>query len=158
MNQTEKAKKLQEIIGYKFNDPNVLAEATTRRAFLNENPSQEDECMDPLATLGDAVLDAITVNRLYDQGVRTKGELTIFKSKEVKRERTRVFAENHHLNEYIQWGNGELVQKNWMLGDKALDTVTEALIGAVFFDAQERGMNGMTVVKDLLDRMDFFQK
>ena len=147
---------LEQLIGYTFHNKKILSEATTRRAFLNENPSQEEECMDPLATLGDAVLDAVAVYRLYGNGKRTKGALTECKSLQVKRKRTRAFAEQHHLHKYIQWGKGELKQKNWTTGDKALDTVTEALIGAVYLDAQKRGMNGMKVMNDLLERMGFF--
>ena len=48
---------LQNKIRYTFHYPEILKEAQTRRAFHNENP--ETEFMDPLATLGDAVLDTI---------------------------------------------------------------------------------------------------
>lgn len=156
MTEIRSAQDLENYIGYTFNDPKILKDARTRRAFLNENPSQNEECMDPLATLGDAVLDAVVVHWLYEKEKRTKGDLTECKNLQVKRKRTRAFAEQHKLNEYIQWGKGELKQKNWTTGDKALDTVTEALIGAVYLDAQKRGMNGMKVVKDMLERMAFF--
>jgi hypothetical protein len=44
---------------------------------------------------------------------------------------------SHNLHEYIPWGQGELKQNNWTLGHKAFDTVTEALIGAMFLDAPD---------------------
>ena len=156
MTEIASARELEKDIGYTFHDPTILAEARTRKAFLNDNPSLNDDCMDPLATLGDAVLDAVAVYRLYENGERTKRKLTECKSLQVKRKRTRAFAEQHQLHKYIQWGKGELLQKNWTQGDKALDTVTEALIGAVYLDAQRNGMNGMTVVNDMLERMKFF--
>ena len=156
MTEIRSAQDLENYIEYTFDDPKILKDARTRRAFRNENPSPDEECMDPLATLGDAVLDAVVIYRLYERGKRSKGDLTECKSLQVKRKRTRAFAEQHKLNEYIQWGKGELKQKNWTSGDKALDTVTEALIGAVYLDAQKRGMNGMKVVKDMLERMGFF--
>jgi ribonuclease III len=147
---------LQDLIKYYFANPTVLEEARTRKAFCNENPSENEECMDPLATLGDAVLDAVVIYRLYEKGKRSKRDLTESKSLQVKRKRTRAFAEHHQLHKYIQWGKGEFEQKNWEQGDKALDTVTEALIGAVYLDAQKRGCNGTIVVKEMLERMDFF--
>jgi ribonuclease-3 len=147
---------LETKIGYAFHDKTILADARIRRAFLNEHPERNDECMDPLATLGDAVLDTVVVYRLYEKRKRTKGDLTEYKNHQVKRKRTRAFAEKHHLNEFIQWGKGELQQKNWTKGDKALDTVAEALIGAVYIDAQKRGLNGMTIVREMLDRLEFF--
>jgi ribonuclease-3 len=156
MTEILSAQDLEKLIEYTFHDPKILEDARTRRAFQNENPSQNEECMDPLATLGDAVLDTVAVYGLYEKGKQTKRELTECKSLQVKRKRTRAFADQHHLHKYIQWGQGELKQKHWTTGDKALDTVTEALIGAVYLDAQKRGMNGMKVVKDMLERMGFF--
>lgn len=156
MTEITPAQDLEKYIGYTFHDPAILEEARTRRAFRNENPKINEEYMDPLATLGDAVLDAVAVYQLYENGERTKQKLTDYKSLQVKRSRTRAFAENHHLHKYIQWGKGELLQKNWTQGDKALDTVTEALIGAVYLDAQRRGMNGMTVVVQMLERLKYF--
>jgi hypothetical protein len=81
----------ERFIEYTFRNKKILAEATTRRAFLNENPAQ-DECMDPLATLGDAVLDTIVVLQLYEEGERTKGALTQNKIDQVKRLKTQAFA------------------------------------------------------------------
>jgi ribonuclease-3 len=156
MTEILSAQDLEKLIEYKFLDPTILEEALTRRAFRNENPSPNEKCMDLLATLGDAVLDAVVICRLYENGNLTKGELTECKKLYVERKRTQAFAEDHKLSEYIQWGKGELMQKNWTQGNKALDTVTEALIGAVYLDAQRRGMNGMIVVEMILERMDFF--
>ena len=145
---------LENLIRYDFRDKKILEEARTRRAFQNENQSSA-EFMDPLATIGDAVLDLVAVCLHYERGIQTKDELTKQKISEVKRERTRAFAEKNKLHEYILWGKGESLQENWR-SDKALDAVTEALIGAVFLDAQRNGKNGLTVVKDMLERMDFF--
>jgi|GEM_PF-273405 len=145
---------LEILIGYDFNDKKILDDARTRRAFQNDVQSSVD-FMDPLATLGDAVLDLVAIYLHYDGETQTSGELTKQKISEVNRERTRVFAERHNLRTYILWGKGESLQESWK-SDKALDAVTEALIGAVFLDAQRNGKNGMTVVKEMLERMDFF--
>jgi ribonuclease III len=147
---------LEKHINYKFHDPKILEEARTRKAYHNENPDAAEEFMDPLATLGDAVLDTIVIFKLYEDGVKEKGKLTIEKILSVKRENTRAFAEKIGLEKYILWGKGEDLDEIWNKGDKALDTVTEALIGAVYLDAQKRGLNGITVVKDMLERLKFF--
>jgi ribonuclease-3 len=158
MTQIRSAKDLEKFIDYEFNNPKILDEARRRKAFLNENPSQDDECMDPLATLGDAVLDTIVILQLYKEGKRTKQELTEGKILQVKRERTRAFAHDHDLHEYIQWGEGELKQKHWTQGNKALDTVTEALIGAIFLDAENRRCDGLKTVQKFLEAKNFFEK
>lgn len=151
----------QKIIGYTFKDPEILKEAQTRRAFHNENP--EAEFMDALATLGDAILDAVVICRLYEKGEREKGKLTQKKELAVKREKTRKFAKDNNLGKYIQWGKGEAADETCKDSTRALDTVTEALIGAVYLDAEKnyrasekRGDNGMTAVREMLERMNFF--
>jgi hypothetical protein len=58
--------------------------------------------------------------------------------------------------EYVHWGKGDDKNEVPAKGAKALDTVTEALIGAVYLDTQNRGCNAMTVVMEMLARMDYF--
>jgi dsRNA-specific ribonuclease len=58
------AEDLQDFIDYVFHDKKILAEALRRRSYTNEHIEEKLECMDPLATLGDAVLDTIAVMRL----------------------------------------------------------------------------------------------
>jgi ribonuclease-3 len=146
---------LQQYIGYPFNDPDILDEALTRRAYQNENPKQK-KYMNALATLGDAILDAVVISRLYDQGERDQGKLTQKKVHAVKREKTRKFAKDHNLGDYIQWGKGEAADEICKDSVRALDTVTEALIGAVYLDAEKNGDNGMIVVRDMLEKLGFF--
>jgi dsRNA-specific ribonuclease len=147
---------LQNLIKYYFANQEILEKSLTRRAYLSDLQICLDENMDPLATLGDAILDAVAINRLYEKGVREKGKLTEFKNEQTKRERTMAFAEKHDLQSYVEWSKGEGQDEVWIKGPKALDTVTEALIGAVYLDAQKRGCNGMIVVREMLERMHFF--
>ena len=51
---------------------------------------------------------------------------------------------------------GEKKNEEWIKGDQALDTVFEALIGAVFLDAQEHHGNGMIIVKKILEKLGYF--
>jgi ribonuclease-3 len=151
----------QKYIGYEFNDPDILKEAQTRRAFNNEKP--DAEYMDALATLGDAVLDTVVIFRLYENGEREKGKLTQKKELNVKREKTRKFAKDNNLGQYIHWGKGESADETCKDSARALDTVTEALIGAVYLDAEKQylaagksGEHGMCTVRKMLERMKFF--
>ena len=146
----------EDSIGYTFRNKKILTEAITRRAFLNESPSKNDECMDPLALLGDAVLDTISILKLYESGIRTPKDLSESKSDQVKHEKTRAFFNQHNLQNFIFWSEGEKKQRVWEKGFEAPDAVAEALIGAIFLDAERRGWNGMTVVNDMLERMNFF--
>jgi ribonuclease-3 len=148
---------LEKFLDYSFRKQKILEEARRRKAYTNEHSEERMECMDPLATLGDAVLDTIVVMKLYEEGYRSKGKITEKKIEQVKHERTRAFAENHDLGEYILWGKGEYEQMDTLRKGKAFDAVTEALIGAVFLDAEKRGMNGLKIVQEFLERKNFFK-
>ena len=148
---------LEDFIGYPFVEKEIIEEALRRRAYVNEHKNEKTECMDPLATLGDAVLDTIVVSKLYEAGYRSKGKITEKKISQVKHEKTRAFAEKHKLGEYVLWGSGEYQQMDSIRKGKAFDAVTEALIGAIFLDAQKNGKNGLLIVKEFLERKQFFK-
>ena len=148
---------VQQVIGYEFQDPKILEAALTRRAFLNENLSDLENFMNPLATLGDAILAAVVVYRSYNDGNKLDTEsLTTEKILKGNRKNTRIFAEKYELQKYVRWGKGEKQDECWNKGDKALDTVFEALIGGVFLDSQRKENNGFTEVEKMLDRLEFF--
>jgi hypothetical protein len=148
---------LEKIIGYTFRDRQILTTATTRRAFLNDLQYNSNECLEPLATLGDAILDVVAMNRLYKTGGKSEGDLSQEKSEQVKRLRTRAFFHDHNLQDYIRWGNVEYNKRIWESGDEAPDAVTEALIGAIFLDAEQRGKNGLKTVREFLETKKFFE-
>ena len=158
MTEAEPIQKLEDLIGYKFKDNDVLEKARTRIAFLNDQQKMDEEkSMGPLATVGDAVLSCVVACKLYNEKNRTKQKITELRSKEVRRERTRDFAEKHKLGQFVWWGKGEEKLDVKTKGTKAYDAVTEALIGAVFLDTQNQGLNGINKVERMLDKLKFFE-
>jgi len=113
--------------------------------------------MKPLATLGDAVLDLIVINRLYKVGERNEGQLSQDKEKEVKKQKTCALAKRLHYENYVRWGKGEKKAKSWNSGPETFDTCIEALIGAVFLDAQRCRKNGLKYAEKMLERLHFFE-
>jgi ribonuclease-3 len=154
MNENFSPEDLEKLIGYRFQNRVILDAALTRRAYVNEHPDTK-ECMDLLATVGDAILDSVAAYRLYEGGTRDPGKLTTERSEEVKRGKTRRFAEKNHLGDFVNWGKGEKQDDVGAKGTKAYDAVTEALIAAVFLDAQEHGLNGIEEVGKMLDKLNF---
>jgi len=149
-------RELQDRIGYTFHNKKILETALTRKMYLNEREDTKSECMKPLSTVGDAILGAATVTWLYKSGTRDSGTLTKERSRKVKREMTRAKAERLELECYVHWGQGEEGDEIWKTGTRAFDTAFEALIGAVFLDAQETDGNGLEVVEKMLDNLNFF--
>ena len=148
--------KLETRLGFTIKDRTILDAALTRQAYINENPTAGNDCMDPLATVGDAVLGAVVATRLYESGIRDKGTLTSEKIRGVNRDRTRAFAEKFQLHEFIRWGKGEEKNKVWEQGSQAFDAAFEALIGAVFLDTRRQGKDGLAAVQVLLEGLKFF--
>ncbi|MGA9087126.1 MAG: ribonuclease III domain-containing protein [Methanoregula sp.] len=157
MDERKSPEDLQKQIGYTFRDETLLEDALTRQSYINDNHIARKDCMDPLATVGDAVLGALVVYRLYENGERDKGTLTADKIRGVNRDKTRAFAEKFHLEQYIRWGKGEEKNKVWSQGNQAFDTAFEALIGAVFLDTQNQGLNGIKEVERMLGKLNFFE-
>lgn len=153
-----KSDKFEQFIGYTFHNKKILSKAITRRSFLNDLHLPQNNCMEPLSTLGDAVLDLVVIKRLYNDKGKTEADISIEKSEQVKRQRTQAFFFKYQLFEFIRWGKGESGQKIWEKGDEAPDTATEALIGAIFLDAQNCGENGLQIVQDFLESKKFFEK
>lgn len=148
---------LENLIHYTFKDEDVIEKARTRIAFLNDQKKcDEKNSMGPIATLGDAVLSCVVAYKLYNENNQTKQKITELRSEQVRRERTKACAEKNNLGEFVFWGKGEKHENVAAKGSKAYDTVTEALIGAVFLDAQNQGLNGIEIVGNMLERMKFF--
>jgi ribonuclease-3 len=156
MDERNSPKDLQKQIGYTFRDETLLEDALLRQSYINDNHIARKDCMDPLATVGDAVLGALVVSRLYEMGERDKGTLTTDKIRGVNRDKTRAFAEKFQLQQYIRWGKGEEKNQIWLQGTQAFDTAFEALVGAVFLDAQRSGGNALVAVEQWLDSLKFF--
>jgi dsRNA-specific ribonuclease len=145
---------LQDLIGYRFHNGKILEDAITGRA--GEMPSMKKGCAEPLAAVGDAVLDAIVTCRLYEEMTQDTGEVTVQKPEDVKRDRTRSFAEKHQLMRYVQGDRVMTREEVWTTGIRQNDMVTETLVGAVFVDAEQHGRNGFIVVKKVLDDLGYF--
>jgi len=157
MTEAKSIAELESLIHYKFKENDVIEKARTRLAFLNDQKKcDENNSMGPIATLGDAVLSCVVAYKLYNENNQTKQKITELRSEHVRRERTKACAEKNNLGEFVFWGKGEKHENVAAKGTKAYDTVTEALIGAVFLDAQNQGLNGIEIVGNMLDYLNFF--
>ena len=67
--RSENVKALEEAIGYRFRDPELLTAALTHSSYSNERKSKgiEIECNERLEFLGDSVLSIITSTYLYGE-------------------------------------------------------------------------------------------
>lgn len=123
----------EQLIGYKFNNPNLLERALTHSSYNKEkNTKHQDN--ERLEFLGDTFFDAIVSAELFKmmKGV-TEGKLTKTRALVVCENSLAKSARKLGLGQYIYIGHGEEVgggrDKDSILAD-----AMEAVIGAIYLD------------------------
>lgn len=127
-------KRLEELLGVKFNNPSLLKQALVHDSYLNENPGFPLNSNERLEFLGDAILGYIVAEQLYDLFPdMTEGKLTAFRSYLVCQETLSRLANLLNLGEYLLLGQGEA--KGGGRGRPTnLARAMEAVIGAIALD------------------------
>ena len=123
--------KLQEILGVKFNNVNLLKEALTHPSYANENNCPHNQ---RLEYLGDAVIELAMSTYLYNK-YRTfdEGDMTKRRAQSVCEEALVIYAEKINLSEFMLLGHGEELKGGRNRGSLIADTF-EAVLGAVYVD------------------------
>lgn len=137
---TPKLAKLENLIGHKFQDMNLLERAVTHRSWAYENlPGATDEQVretenESMEFVGDSVLGLVIAEQLYAAHPKdTEGDLTLMKHHLVSTATLAKIAEGLDLGEFIRVGRGE--EKTGGRKKQALLANTlEAVIAAVFLD------------------------
>lgn len=124
---------LEKIIGYKFNNEELLKTALTHSSYANEH-SDYFHCNERLEFLGDSVLGFITADYIYREFSHLpEGELTKKRAYAVCETTLAEFANEISLGTFLLLGNGE----KHTGGDKRpsiLSDAFEALIAAIYLD------------------------
>jgi len=149
MNTARVGSEIEDRIGYVFSSPAYLHRALNRRAYVSEQGFPDDDHMDALATLGDAVIELVILTWLVISGGTDKGDISVLKMDLVNMSALRRIAEDISLCSYVHWGNGERKMHIWTSG-RVLAECFEALIGAVYLDggliSAEQVMSRLTLL------------
>lgn len=129
---------LQEQINVWFDDQSVLRRALTHRSYLNEHPDDSLEDNERLEFLGDAVLDFVAGDWLYNRFPEMReGRLTRLRAALVRTEALAAFGSEIGLGEALLLGRGEQ-DSGGRTRQANLCAAFEAVVGAMFLD---RGMD-----------------
>lgn len=145
-----------EGIGVSFHDPRLLRLALTHRSVLHDwlllERGEIDAIMqsnERLEFLGDAILGAITAERLYHSDpVADEGTLTRHRVALVRAETLVKWAREMHLEDALYLGTGEQVTSSKR--DRMLAGAFEAVVGAIYLDQGREA--AARFVNDFLDR------
>lgn len=122
-------------IGYTFKNKNLLLEAITHSSFSNEMKINKRNHYERLEFLGDAVLELISSEFLFEKYPETpEGGLSKKRASMVCEPSLAICARSMNLGDYIFFGHGE-EQLGGRSRDSILADVTEAVLGAVYLDA-----------------------
>ena len=138
---------LSEMLKISFHDRSLLEQAMVHSSYLNENPGYAPFSNERLEFLGDAILDFIVAEKLYqDYPELTEGEMTRLRSILVRRDTLARIARNIELGDYLYLGKGEEASGG-RHKPANLAGALEAMIAAVFLD------QGLTIAKELILRL-----
>ena len=127
-------KKLQSVLGVFFNNETLLQQALVHSSYANENQWSQLESYERMEFLGDAILNQLVAQVLFDCGPRLdEGDLTKARTYLVRGEYLAKWADTIGLGEHIIIGRGEEVSGG-RRKKAILEGSMEALIGALFLD------------------------
>lgn len=128
LKQDSKADELQHVLGYTFNDPQLLMVALTHRSAGGQNNER-------LEFLGDGILNFAIAEALFEHYPKAKeGELSRLRASLVKGETLAKIARQLNLGDYLYLGSGELKSGGFRRHSILADTV-EAILAAVYLDS-----------------------
>ena len=121
-------------INISFANRALLKQAFTHRSYLNENRGGVPEHNERLEFLGDAVLELIVTEYLFNQYPdKPEGELTAYRSALVNANTLGDVAETLGVNEFLLLSKGEAKDRGRARSYILANTI-EAIIGALFLD------------------------
>ena len=125
-------KKLEENIGYKFKNIELLMTALTHTSYAYENNIESNE---KLEFLGDSILEFISSKYLFNNYKDLKeGEMTKVRATVVCEESLHKIALKHNFSDFLYLGKSESLNKANLSKAILADSV-EAIIAAIYLDS-----------------------
>lgn len=124
---------LQRIIGYQFNNVELLKEALTHSSFANEH-HKKLKCNERLEFLGDSVLSIVVSDYIFANCPKLpEGELTKLRAALVCEKSLYGFAKKIELGNFLLLSHGEK-RNGGALRASILADAFEAVIAAIYLD------------------------
>jgi len=124
----------QKNLGISFCQEYLLEQAFVHLSYLNENPGFARPSNERLEFLGDAILNFIVAEKLYEEFPKLpEGELTEIRASLVCRDTLAELASSLKLGDWLLLGRGEEANGGRTKASN-LANAMEALIGALYLD------------------------
>lgn len=137
----EKISRLEQSLGYRFLNENLITEALTHKSYHRENNNER------LEFLGDAVLDLIVGEFLYQKFPKSnEGELSKMRASLVNEKGFMRLARHINLGEFIFISNAEENNRGRQK-PSLLSNAFEATMGAIYLES------GLETVREIVYRL-----
>ncbi|RZN39774.1 MAG: ribonuclease III family protein [Methanophagales archaeon ANME-1-THS] len=140
---------LEELIGHRFQDKALLAEAITVGSYTTEHPGSPN--YQRLEFLGDRVISLIVTEQLLASQSLDEGKMTILRSELENNQRMAEYGEEIGLRRYIRAG-----EKREQISSKVIADIFEAICGAIYLDTAEPAK--MSEVEKFLAKFKIFER
>lgn len=107
--------------------------ALTHRSYINENPDWHLDHNERLEFLGDAVLELVVTEYLYNTYPNPEGEMTNWRAALVNAVMLSKISNEFNLNDFVLLSRGE-AKDTGRARQYILANAIEALIGAIYLD------------------------
>ena len=125
---------IEKKLNLKFKNKGLLSQAFCHRSYLNENPDFGPSHNERLEFLGDAVLELVVTEYLYQSyPQKPEGELTNWRAALVNAKMLSAIAKELDFNNFLLLSKGEEKEAGKARQYILADTI-EAFIGAVYLD------------------------
>ena len=123
----------EKSVGYKFNDIKLLKTALTHTSYAHERKQESNE---KLEFLGDAILEFVVSNYLYENYKNLKeGEMTKVRATVVCENSLYEVAKLHNFSDFLYLGKSEEYSNGRNKPAILADSV-EAVIAAIYLDSE----------------------
>lgn len=142
----------RETLGYEFKDIDLLITAFTHRSYVNEHRKSVSEHNERLEFLGDAVLELVVTDFLFNNYTEPEGILTSWRASLVRTESIGDAGQKLGYEPLIRMSRGEK-QGSDRARSQILANAFEALIGAIYL---ERGYDDAAafISKNISSKLD----
>lgn len=146
----------KRVLGFDFDNIELLLTAFTHRSYVNEHKKSTREHNERLEFLGDAVLELVVTNYLYNNFGEPEGILTSWRSALVRTESISDAGKKLGFEPLIRMSRGEK-QGSDRARAQILANAFEALVGAMYIDKGYIAVEEF-IEKHILSKLDSILK
>jgi ribonuclease III len=144
---------LAKALNLSFKDIKLLTQAFVHRSYLNEHRDFPLDHNERLEFLGDAVLELVVTEYLYNNYPNPEGELTNWRASLVNATMLAELSKECGLEPYLHLSRGE-AKDTGKARSYILANAFEALIGAIYLDMGWEGAK-VFITKHLLSKLEY---